>query len=480
MDQSRFQEAQQAYEAGDFRTAAKGFLAAAGRGPDGNGAAYHMAGNSLMRLRRYQDAVTVYGHALRDTLHDRRGAVWSNLGAAYCELGEYADAAKAYEDAIAEPDYTTPYKAYQGMAGALLERGRVEDAAIAYRKAALDPGNPDPGKALVNLGLCFMGLGRPSDAVEAYRAALGFEEYKGRGKALANMGQAFVALGEYDEAVRSFEKATELHNHTLSPAAQAAYETALAQVRSTAEHPETATSPPAGQVAAVAAAAETVVADGHTDGFEVAATPDVATEGAAPTKFTDFGDEFAGDESEFTQPLAPFDHVDPSAELDFGDDAAVADFFAATDEQLKERDREARRAERHARGPFAIWRTVAIVVVAVLVVVGALAAAYEMGFGWPTQSETVGSMLSAYQSGGAVDGYWVAAPSNDVKKEMAKIPPMTGFAIGEIDRGATTSKVAVTVTPKSGAALHYTITLSREGVGWKVSAVDNDWSSTGG
>src|SRR5664280_914057 len=121
VDQSRFQEAQQAYDAGEFRTAAKGFLASASRGPEGNGAAYHMAGNALMRLRRYQDAVTVYGHALRDELYEKRGAVWANLGKAYVELGEYAEAVKAYESALEEQDYATQYKAYQGMAGALLE-----------------------------------------------------------------------------------------------------------------------------------------------------------------------------------------------------------------------------------------------------------------------------------------------------------------------------------------------------------------------
>jgi tetratricopeptide (TPR) repeat protein len=482
VDQNRFQEAQQAYDAGDFRTAAKGFLAAAGRGPDGNGAAYHMAGNALMRLRRYQDAVTVYGHALRDTIYDRRGAIWSNLGAAYCELGEYAEAVKAYEAAIAEPDYTTPFKAYQGMAGALLERGRVEEAAIAYRKAALDPGNPDPGKALVNLGLCFMGLGRPADAVEAYRAALGFEEYKGRGKALANMGQAFVALGEYGEAVRAFEKATQLHNHTLSPSAQAAYETALAQV-----HPGgvPAVQPVPDAEERGELASDVPVGSGLTSGWEPPAEPVEPVAGASDepvaTSFADFGGEFAANPSDLTAPLVPFDQiVDTSAELGIGDEAAVADFFSATDEQLKQRDKEARRAERHERGPFAIWRTVGVIVLCVVLVAGALVAAYGMGFGWPTQSQAIGGVLSAYQTGSAVEGFWVAAPAKDVAKEMAKIPPMKAFELGPISRGAITSKAAVTVTPKTGAALHYTITLTREGVGWKVSGIDNDWSSTGG
>ncbi|TLM89358.1 MAG: tetratricopeptide repeat protein, partial [Actinobacteria bacterium] len=230
MDQNKFAEAQAAYDAGDYRTAAKAFLASAGKGAAGNGSAFHMAGNSLMRLRRYQDAVTVYGHALRDDTYDRRGAVQANLGAAYAALGEYADAATAYERAIGEPGYSAHYKAYQGAAAALMERGKVEEAAVAYRKAAIDPGNPDPGKALVNLGLCFMALGRPGDAAEAYKAALGFDQYQGRGKALSNLGLAYTQMGEYGEAVKAFEKATQLHDHALSPSAVIAYETARAQL----------------------------------------------------------------------------------------------------------------------------------------------------------------------------------------------------------------------------------------------------------
>lgn len=546
VDQSRFQEAQQAYEAGEFRVAAKGFLASATRGPDGNGAAYHMAGNALMRLRRYQDAVTVYGHALRDSIYDRRGAVWANLGAAYVEIGDYTEAAKAYEEAIEEPDYATPFKAYQGMAGALLERGRVEEAAVSYRKAALDPGNPDPGKALVNLGLCFMALGRAEDAIEAYQAALGFDQYEGRGKALANLGQAHVALGQYAEAVRAFEKSTQMHGHKLSPAASAAYATALQQL-----HPEgmqtaeqstrpviaddatiaqffgeepaqpasipqvgtdvepreaavaVATAAPADVAAAVpdaaasARAATAPVSDVATPTPAVtapvsdvsapapaatvpvsdvpapvasAAIPAQVTGPAAPEMVT----------GQFTQPLAPFDHAVAETELGIGDEKAVADFFSVSEEELKARGREASRAERHAKGPHAIWRTVAVVAVAIVVALAGLIGAYEMGYGWPTQNQSVTGMMNAYRAGTPTDGYWVAAPAKDIKKEMAKIPPVKSFTIGTAVQHATVSKVPITVTPQTGAALHYTVTLSREGVGWKVSAVDNDWSATGG
>jgi tetratricopeptide (TPR) repeat protein len=568
VDQPRFQEAQQAYDAGEYRAAAKGFLAAAGRGADGNGAAYHMAGNALMRLRRYADAVTVYGHALRDQIYDRRGAVLANLGVAYCELGEYAEAARSYESALAEPDYATPWKAYQGMAGALLERGRVEDAAIAYRKAALDPENPDPGRALVNLGLCFMGLNRPGDAVEAYRAALGFDQYKGRGLALANLGLAYVALGQYEDAVKSFEKASGLHGHALSPAARAAQATALSHVREQAGEPEppsagephretvegwvtgeqpsvasqaallvagqpatpepvptqpapaeqqpasgesgfpfpdysgaetipgttmnwdvlappTESLPEAGELAAAAAghglapSVPEVSAQTETELAAPSAVPLVPAEPEAVAETAPLAPP-AVEEHQPGHPLIPFDHLPPGGAIDYSDEEAVEEFFSATDEELKARDREARRAARHERGPWAVWRSVIIGVVVVVVLVAGLVVAYQMGYGWPTQTQTVGGMLSAFQSGDPVDGYWVAAPTKDISKEMAKIPPVKSFSVDNVTMGATTSKADVTVTPRTGAALHYTITLSREGVGWKVSGVDNDWSTTGG
>ena len=472
-----------------------------------------MAGNSLMRLRRYQDAVTVYGHALRDAVYDRHGAVWANLGKAYSEIGDYAESAKAYERALDEPDYQTSYKAYQGLAGALLERGRVEDAAVAYRKAALDPNNPDPGKALVNLGLCFMGLSRPTDAIEAYRAALGFEDYKGRGKALANLGQAYVACGEHEEAARAFEKAIQLHSYQLSPAAATAYAMALSHTRrATGVVSSNAASAarPVGEASIAAADGGPASVDQLFDAeIELGLPADLVTpDGPLPEAPAGLAIELPVEKlpdlsgypsalwdqippptgpatgeiaaADATQPLAPFDRPNVQGDLGFGDEAAVADFFSATEEELKARDREARRAERHARGPWAVWRTVLIAIVTLAVVVGALVGAFELGYGWPTQGQTVGGLLTAFQTGSAFDSYWVAAPTKDITKEMAKIPPVKSFTIDNVTQGAMTSRAAITVTPKTGAALHYTITLSREGVGWKVSGVDNDWRSTGG
>lgn len=464
MDQSKFQDAQQAYDAGDYRAAAKLFLASANRGPAGNGTAYHMAGNALMRLRRYHDAVTVYGHALRDDAYDRTGAVNANLGAAYAALGEYAQAEHAYNAALEDPGYATRYKALQGLASALLERGRVEDAAVAYRTAALDQTNPDPGKALVNLGLCFMALGRPSDAAEAYKAALGFEEYAGRGKALANLGLAYTQMGQYEEAVRAFEKATQLHTHPLSPAAQHAYDTALSMTRPAHE---TVDGWETGEITPVTAGAGWATGDLQ------------SLSGGAPMSAASVPagvPEPSGEWREDTQQVSYADAEVAAAELGFGDDSAVSEFFTRTEDEMKQRDRAQRRAS--GSGGSAL-RSVLVVIAVLLVVAAGIGTAYMMGFGWPTQTDTTKRVLEAYKAGQPVTQFWVAVPDKDVAKEMAKVPPVDAYGIGEVRRGRDTSTVSITVTPQKGAPLRYTFILAREGVGWKVSGIQNEWRSTG-
>lgn len=446
MDESQYQAAKQAYDAGDFRAAAKGFLAAAGRGVDGNGAAYHMAGNALMRLRRYGDASTVYGQALRDELYDKHGPVRVNLAQARVAQGEYAEAVEHFRAALDDPGYDQHYKALQGMASALVEMGRYEEAASAYRQAALDSGNPDPGKALNNLGLCFMALSRPGDAVEAYKAALGFDTYSGRGKALSNLGMALNATGAHGEAIKAFEKATQLHGHSLSPSAIAAFEAsreAIAPRRETVEGWQTGELPPV-DVHAIAG------------GVQAAVTPfpDAATgEGAGDPSST--GELFAG----------------------MGDDSA---FFTMTEAEMKERDRVERRAERQARrGARAPWQLPLTIVVAVALVMSLLAALFFAGYGFPTQAMTTEGLLEARALGTPVEGFWVAVPDADIEKEMAKIPAMIKeYQVLGVERAARTSKATVSVTPEKGAPLRYVVTLSREGVGWKVSGIEHQLGAT--
>jgi tetratricopeptide (TPR) repeat protein len=394
-----------------------------------------------MRLRRWRDAVTVYGHALRDEAYTKRGAVYSNLGQAYTHLAEYSAAVDAYTQALDEADFTAKYKAHQGMAAAYLEMGKHEEAASEYRIAALDADNPDPGKALVNLGLCFMALNRPADAVESYKAALGFENYQGRGKALSNLGQAYVALGQYDEAVSAFDKAVGFHGYALGPAAAEAFE--LAKRKAAGQHQQV-------------------------EGWVTGEMPPVV-EPAAPTETSEFE----------TVPTSA-EAAAAASQLGIGDEAAVSKFFTMTEDEMKAADREARRSARSdSTSSRGVLTKVLLVVAAIIVFLAALGILYSLGYGWPTQTQTVKSLLQANATGKSVTQYWVAVPDKDVAKEMAKLPPVSSFKVESVDKGSTASVAYVQITPKTGAPLRYKITLQREGVGWKVVGVDNNWASSG-
>ena len=119
-------------------------------------------------------------------------------------------------------------------------------------------------------------------------------------------------------------------------------------------------------------------------------------------------------------------------------------------------------------------------ILTVVVLVGGSAALYFLGFGYPTQSMTVSGMLDSHAEGQSAEDYWVAVPSTDVDKEMAKLPPVKEYEIAGTQQSRGTSSVTVVVTPENGAPLRYEISLAREGVGWKVTGIENDWRSTGG
>lgn len=462
MDQQYFQQAQQAYEAGDYRKAASLFLTSAGKITIGNGEAFHLAGNSLMKIRRYQHAVTVYSLAIKDDTYRRRGAAYFNLGQAHAALGDYSEAAHAYEAALAEPGYETPYKAWQALAATLMDRGKIEQAASAYRQSAIDPANPAPGKALVNLGLCFMAMGRPSDAVDAYQAALGCDTLSSRGRALSNLGQALTSLGRYDEAVRAFDKAVQLHEQKLSPAALEAYETArkaLVPSREIVEGWETG---------------ELDLVDDASSGWDTGELMSLSGPSYAPA----------------VEPVV--DDVAHPAEaaadaLGFGDEAAVSEFFSLTEDQMRQRDREARR-RRSGGGKSRLVRAIAVAAVSFVILVVSLVVLLSLGFGWPTQQSTVEGMLDAYkvysaaskaeqvEAMGEVRAFWVADNvESEVKKEVEKISEFSSARIEDVERGARTSVVYVSVTREEGPKASYAVLLEREGVGWKVNGVLDEY-----
>lgn len=431
MDEARLAQADKAYGAGDWRAAAREYLAAVhGAPPEASGRAYHMAGNALMKLRRHSDAATVYGHALKDPFYAKRGPVMANLGSALAASGRYDDAVAAYDAALEEPSYDTPWKALQGKGGALYDMGRYDEASQVYREATWAEGNPDPGKALNNLGLCFMALGRPEDAVEAYKGAINLDTYTAKGKASVNLGLAFAAMGFHDEAVRAFEAARDRYEHALTGASLSAYEASKSS-------------------ASALPATDTV------EGWS-------------------------------TGELPPADGEGGDAKASGGRRGSLADeqddrFFTRTEEDMKAQGRETAKAERHQRrGRKATALRVVGVVVAVIALLAGIAIAWTAGVGYPTQSTTVSGMLDAYKTGGDVTPYWVAVPPADVKQEMRRLPArVASYRIDTVDAGPSQSTARVTIRLDDQTTLRYEVWLVREGVGWRVSGIQNTWSSTG-
>ncbi|MDI6843973.1 MAG: tetratricopeptide repeat protein [Anaerosomatales bacterium] len=416
MDETALRTADEAYKAGDWRTAAREYLLAAGTGGPGSGLAFAKAGNALVRLGRHSDAVMAYTRALEDPQLKNRAGILCNLGTAQAAAGDHEAALVSFRSALEDTSFSKRHKALQGIAGSLAALGRMDEACEAYRAAALDGSNPDPGKSLNSLGLCYLSQARYDEAAEAFKAAIEVDGYGGKGKAAANLGLCYAALGRPREALEAFDRATGEFGHTLGEDALTAYDSckrAIAEpVRETVEGWRTGEMPPV----------------------------------------------YAGEDDE--------------------DDLS---FFTRTEEDMKRADREARRAERAARREkqgFLVRVGSAAAIVAV--VVGLLGFLWASGIGFPTQQMTVKGLLEAHRSGKPVDGYWVAVPSVDVDKEMSALPPsFTSYKIGAIDRSAKTSTVEVTVVLEQGAPLAYKVSLAREGVGWKVSGIANDWRSTG-
>lgn len=451
MNDERLTAADAAYASGDFEAAAEAYLSAASEKESGAGALLHLAGNALMKLRRLDDAVDAYRRATEDPEYDRRAAVYVNLGSALSGSGRNEEALDAYTAALADEAYATPYKALQGSAAALYALGRYEEAAAAYRQAAWADGNPDPGKALNNLGLCFMALGKPQDAVEAFKAALGMDSYASKGKAGVNLALAYAAMGFFDEAVASFENARDSHGHVLAGDTLRAYEDARA----------------------AAGAVENGEAGDEEEPSDIELAAEESAEEAAAEVELDTVEGWETGE----MPAAPAG----APALPDAEDEQTAKFFNMTEDEMRDADRAARREKRaEKRTPKSIALRIAFVVLAVLVLAGAVFGLLYAGFGYPTQEQTVSGLIDSYRSGDPYTQFWVAVPSADVKEEMRALPAkFESYEIAGIDRGATSSTVVVVIKLDSGTALSYDVKLAREGVGWKVIGVDNRWSSTG-
>lgn len=433
MDSSKFERAKALYDSGDYRAAASGFLDAVDPGtPVGNGPAYHLGGNALLKLKRFADAIKVFEMALADDAYGKRSALQLNIAAAYLQDGDLSAAVTHYEAAIAEADCNAPYRAYNGMGKALMKQKRFDEAAVAYRRATLDGQNPDPGRSLVQLGVCLAAVGKPEDAISAYQGALSLESFKNRPLALVNLGFAYHALHRWAEAVRSFEEAQERYGATLSSDSEAALKYARA-----------------------------MVACAEDDGCDPAGEPT-----DAPVEMPDDLAVLVPLTSEET-PAASEHMAQMTSAMPVLGETAVEEYFQMSEKEAARRGREMARANR----PKYAWvRTLVGVAVIVLLVAASVGGAWYTGFGVPTAPDAVSNLMDAYNTGKPFVGMWVSGSTN-ITREMAQIP-VAEYTVGEVVVSGLTADVAVTVTPEEGDPIEFRFGVAREGIGWKVSEVE--------
>ena len=449
MNTEKFSEAQEQYSAGDYRKSARLFLDAVEKGtPIGNGPAYHMAGNSFMRLKRYSDATVVYEHALRDDTYSRHSSVEANLANAYVRTGEYDSAIAHYEAALNSGDVKNAYKLYQGTAQAYMQQQKFELAAIAYKHAALDTHNPAPGKSLLNLGLAMMASGNAEGAIEAYQTALGCPEYENKGRALLNMGIAYHSAGKWAEAIKALEDAKMQPNYVASELAQGTL--ADAKYRLELE----------GQVAR---ADQDIEAD--TDSMSDVHEDDL------DEKLSSLTDTPATDDGT-TDVFVAVDGQTPPSEQDqdaqVGNAEDVDRFFALSEKEAAKLGREKMKGER-SRFFWVKW----LLIITLLIggIGGGGAALYFTGQGFPSAEATVTDLLQSYTEGRSIAEYWTFGMQANIENKMVVVPPPETFTIDSVNSGPTQTTVRTTIITAGEESFVFTFSLAREGIGWKVDGI---------
>lgn len=414
MNQQAYEMGKDAYQKGDWLLAATSLENAIGPG-ETNGEASHLIGNSYMRLGRYDDAAKAYRDALADTSYGKVGALSTNLGRALLAGGHPEEAVTALTGATQDESYGKAYKAYVALGSAYEQLGDVRSAGVAYRNAAIDEANPAPAGALSSLGSCFMRLGRPVDAVEAYRTALDFSSTQAaRNVVYRDLALAYVAANRMSEAVDAFNHATQDGTLKLSPETQATYDAAKRAVASIN--------------ARRASDTDALLANA---GYEVAYDP--------------------------LDPTGASGELIPSPE-DTG-------FFEVKEEDIVAADKKRKKSHRGLR-------VFLVILIIVLVVLAGGAYAYYRGYGWPTQQEVVADLFQAKADGASLDDYLAPSLTDSQRSAIDQALPASATAeVTGVDQSMSLSTAFVVATLPGGGQQSYTVTLGRDGIGWKVTGV---------
>lgn len=429
MNQQAFQAAKAAYQSGDMGQAVSAMRSCLEPG-EVNGEANHLLGNALMKLGLYAEAAQAYDSALKDVSYGKVGALSCNLGRARLAAGDTQGAIASLQAAVADQSYATPYKAYLALGNACMKAGDLREAGVAFRNAAIDENNPDPASSLTKLGGCFIELGRPLDAVEAYRTALDFSTpIESQSSIYSDLGSAYVAANRMTEAVDAFSHAVADGTYKLSPSAQAAYEAAQKAVAAIAHGPSS------------------------TDAMLAAAG---------------YGGTGAYDPLD---PMGKSGEVMPSPE-DTG-------FFSVSEQDLVQQEKDDRK--KHRKHRHVGLKILIVLIVLVLLLAAAAGFAFYKGYGWPTQQTVVEELFKSKTDNGDVGAYLAGSVSSDSRKQIeAIVPSGASVAVDGVDQDMTSSTLLVTASLAQGGTQDYVVTMTRDGIGWKVTGVTLDYASQSG
>lgn len=426
MNQQAYEMGKSAYQKGEWLLAVTSLETAKEPGVP-NGAIDHLIGNAYMKLGRFDDASGAYRSALQDTGYGKVGALSCNLGRALLAAGKPEEAVTALTGAVQDEAYATPYKAYIALGSAYERLGDIRNAGIAYRNAAIDESNPNPSSALSSLGSCFMRLGRPVDAVEAYRTALDFSTTaESQNVVYRDLALAYVAVNRMPEAVDAFNHATADGTLELSPQTQATYDAARRAVA-------------------------TIQSKRPSDTDMLLANAGYGT--------------------------GVFDPLDPAGESgELMPSPEDTGFFEIREEDIVAEDRRYRKKHRHTGLKVFIF-----LLILVLLALAAAGYAYYRGYGYPTQQMVVEGLFGATANGESINDYLADSVTTSTREQISDLLPQGATArITGIDQDMTRSKAFVVATLPEGGEQTYTVTLSRDGIGWKVTGVEGEYLSQDG